>query len=59
MESQGCSGDVVDSSGRAWVTVAERVFREMPRFFSPFVVLSYANYWWWYRTAIEGAASGV
>jgi hypothetical protein len=27
----------------------------MPQHFSFFVSPSYASYWWWYRTATEGA----
>ena len=33
-----------------------RTLKPMPKRFSFFVSPSYASYWWWYRTATEGAA---
>jgi len=56
MKSQGPSAIVVDSVRRREV-LSEHHFQLMPRFFSPFA-FRYASYWWWYRTATEGA-SGV
>jgi len=35
------------------------VTRLMRHSFSPFAFAPNANYWWWYRTATEGAAASV
>ena len=37
-------------------TVTFRSFTLMPRYFSPVASPISASFWWWHRSAIEGAA---